>query len=193
MNEYGALAAWYLQGKTEVLGGKRFLLDVVRHKSHIELPRTEPGPPLWKSSHRPHEPLYWSTKFDFFFVPRTSTDELSITFYAEFRYICRIFLSGRVSKMQRSLNVQNSTLRAHETGRNVPLKCWGVWLSPVFGVRYIPLQCLATVCQHTWSPLALVPLFHSHNVLVKSLTVFVTDFAETFWKKIQAWLQEVNF
>jgi len=51
------------------------------------------------------------------------------------------FLSGKVSKIQRNLHVQNSTLRAHETGRNFPLKCWGVWLLPVFGVRYIPLQC----------------------------------------------------
>ena len=51
----------------------------------------------------------------FFFVPRTSIVELSSTFYAEFRYVNRIFLSGRVSKIQRNLNVQNSTLRAHKT------------------------------------------------------------------------------
>jgi len=61
-----------------------------------------------------------------FFVPRTSKDELSSTFYAEFRYVHRIFISGRVSKIQRNLNVQNSTLRAHETGRNFPLKCRGL-------------------------------------------------------------------
>ena len=36
------------------------------------------------------------------------------------------FLSGRVSEIQRSLNVQNSALRAHETDRNFPLKCRGV-------------------------------------------------------------------
>ena len=118
----------------------------------------------------------------FFFVTRTSINELSSTFYAEFRYVYGIFLSGRVSKIQRNLNVQNSTLRAHETGRNFPLKCRGIWLSPVFGVRYIPLQCPAIVCQHTWGPGALVPLFHSHNKLVKSFTVFVTDFAEIFWE-----------
>jgi len=41
--------------------------------------------------------------------------------YAEFRYVYGMFLSGRVSKMQRNLNVQNNTLRAHETGRNNPL------------------------------------------------------------------------
>jgi len=60
------------------------------------------------------------------FVPRTSTDELNSTFYAEFRYVYRTVLSGRVSKIQRNLSVQNSTFRAHETGRNFPLKCRGV-------------------------------------------------------------------
>jgi hypothetical protein len=62
----------------------------------------------------------------FFCVPRTSVDELSSTFYAEFRYVYRIFLLGRVSKIQRNLNVQNSTLCAHETGRNFPVKCRGI-------------------------------------------------------------------
>ena len=58
-----------------------------------------------------------------FLVPRTSIGELSSTFYAEFTYVYRIFFSGRVSKIQRNLNVQNSILHAHETGRNFPLKC----------------------------------------------------------------------
>ena len=61
----------------------------------------------------------------FFFVPRTSIDELSSTFYAELRYVYNVFffLSGRVSKIQRNLNVQNSTLHAQETGRSFSLKC----------------------------------------------------------------------
>jgi hypothetical protein len=50
-----------------------------------------------------------------FFVPQTSIGELISTFYVELRYVNRSFLSGRVSKIQRNLNVQNSTLRAHET------------------------------------------------------------------------------
>ena len=62
----------------------------------------------------------------FFFVPRTSIYELSSTFFAQFRYVYRIFLSGRVSKIQGNLSVQNSTLCAHETGRNFPLKCRSV-------------------------------------------------------------------
>jgi hypothetical protein len=57
----------------------------------------------------------------FFFVPRTSIYELSSTFFAQFRYVYRIFLSGRVSKIQGNLSVQNSTLCAHETGRNFSL------------------------------------------------------------------------
>ena len=61
-----------------------------------------------------------------FFGPRTSVGEFSSTFYAEFRYVYRIFLSGRVSKIQRTLFVQNSTLHTIETGRNLPLKCRGV-------------------------------------------------------------------
>jgi len=122
----------------------------------------------------------------FFFVPRTSIVELRSRFYAEFRFVYRIFLSGRISKIQRNLNAQNSTLCAHETCRNFPIKCRGVWLSLLFGVRYSYLQWPAIVCQHTWGPLALVLFIHSHNVLAKSFTVFVTDFAEIFWEKIQA-------
>ena len=68
--------------------------------------------------------LHWKTIF--FFGPWTSVGELSSTFYAEFRYVYRIFLSGRVSKIQMNLNVQNSTLHTNETGRNLPLKCRGV-------------------------------------------------------------------
>ena len=88
---------------------------------------------------------------------------------------------------------ENSTLRTNETGRNLPLKCRGVWLSLVIGFSYTPLQCPAIVCQHTWGPLALVPLFHKQNVLVKSLTVFVTDLAHIFWEKIQVGLQKMDF
>ena len=52
----------------------------------------------------------------FFFGPRTSIGELSSTFYAEFRYAYRIF----VSKIQRTLFVQNNTLRTNEADRNLP-------------------------------------------------------------------------
>ena len=130
----------------------------------------------------------------FFFRPTNfSIGELSSTFYAEFSYVYRTFLSDRVSKIQRAVFVQNGTLRTNQTGRNLPLKCRGVWLSLVTGFRCIPLECPAMFCQDTWGPLALVPPFCSQNVLVKSFTVFVTDFAEIFWKKIQEGLQKVDF
>ena len=111
-----------------------------------------------------------TTKFNSFFFPRTEIDEHSSTFYAEFRYANWIVLPRRVPKIQRAVFVQNGVLLANETGRNLPLKCRAVWLSLVFRVRYILLQCPATVCQHTWAPLASLPLFHSLNVLVKSFT-----------------------
>ena len=103
------------------------------------------------------------------------------------------FFNQAEFQRHRGLFVQNSTLRTNETGRNLPLKCRGVWLSLVIGSRYIHLQCPAIVCEHTWGPLAMVLLYHSQNVLVKSFTVFVTDFAEIFWEKIQVGLQKVDF
>jgi hypothetical protein len=62
----------------------------------------------------------------FFLSHELQQMNLAVLFNAEFRYVNRIFLSGRVSMIQRNLNVQNSTLRAHETGRKVPLKRTGV-------------------------------------------------------------------
>ena len=89
--------------------------------------------------------------------------------------------------------MQNSTLRTKETGRNLPLKFKVVWLSPVIGFRYIALQCPAIVCQNAWNPLALVPLYHSKNISVKSFTGFVTDFADIFWENFQVGLKKVDF
>ena len=57
--------------------------------------------------------FYWSRRsmindtgqqnLTFFFGPRISIDELGSTFYAEFRHVYRIILSGRVSKIQRAV------------------------------------------------------------------------------------------
>jgi len=122
-----------------------------------------------------------------------SFSELGSIFYTEFRYVYRSVLSSRVSKILRTLFVQNSTLRANEAGRNLFLKCRCLYFSPVIGFRYISLQCPAILCQHNWSPLDLVALFHSQNILVKSFTVFVTDFPENFWEKLQVEHQKVDF
>jgi len=81
-------------------------------------------------------------------------------------YLCKIILYVQIKQ-----------------GRNLPLKCRGFRLSPVIGFRYVPLQCPAIVCQHTWGPNALVPLFHRQKILVKSFTVLVTAFGRIFWGK----------
>jgi hypothetical protein len=65
---------------------------------------------------------------------------------------------------QKNLNVQNCTNCANETGRNFHLRCRGLSLSPVFGVRYIPIHFTTIVCQHSLGSLALVLLYLSHNL-----------------------------
>jgi hypothetical protein len=112
--------------------------------------------------------------------------------WIQIQYIHRSFLSDKGSKIRKNLNVQNSILHANETGRNFVLKCRGLSLSPVFDVSYIPLKCPVIVCQQTWGSRALVPLFHSYNTSVKSFTVFVTDFTEILWEKIQVWPQQAE-
>jgi len=109
--------------------------------------------------------------------------------YIGYVRIYRILLSGRVSKIQSNLHVQNSTLRAHETGRNFPLKCRGVWLSPVFGVRYISLQCPSIICQHTWGPLASSIAIMSWWNLSPCSSLTSPRFSG---EKIQVWLQRVD-
>ena len=103
-----------------------------------------------------------------------------------------MFLSRRVSEIQWNLNVQDTTLRAHETAGNFFLKCRGVLLSLVFGIRYIPLQCAAIVCNILEVHLPWY-CFHTHNVLVKSLTVFVTDFEEIFGERKPSGIPESGF
>ena len=60
--------------------------------------------------------------------------------------------------LHRTLFVQNITFHSNETGTNLPLKCRGLWISPIIGFGYIHLHYPAIVCHHTWSQLALVPL-----------------------------------
>jgi hypothetical protein len=48
----------------------------------------------------------------------------------------------------------------------------------------ISLEVPAVVDQHTEDPLALVPLFHVGNVLMKSLSVLVTDGAKILREEV---------
>ena len=63
----------------------------------------------------------------------------------------------------------------------------GIWASgtSLFSVQEYSASILEV--------LALVLLFHSHNVLVKSFTVSVTDVAKIFWEKVQVGLRKVDF
>jgi hypothetical protein len=48
----------------------------------------------------------------------------------------------------------------------------------------ISLEGPAAVSQHTEAPLALVPLFHGVNILMKSLSVLVTDGAKILREEV---------
>ena len=73
----------------------------------------------------------WSYKpgqqnLTFFFVPQTSIDELSGTFMLNSDVYTEFFCQAGFQRYRGIVNVQSSTLRAHETGRNFPLKCRGL-------------------------------------------------------------------
>ena len=136
--------------------------------------------------------LHWSTEFNFFCPAKFN--RWTQQYVLCWTHICiQNFFIWKFSKIQRNLNVQTGTSGAHETGRNFPPKCTGVWLSPVFGVRYIHLQSPATVCQITRGPLALKPHFHSHNILMKYFTCSSPNSPRYSGKKIQVGLQKVYF
>ena len=51
----------------------------------------------------------------------------------------------------------------------------------------------AVVCQHMAIPSTLVAFFYCHRVVVKSLSLFITDSSKIVWKFVQMTEQEMHF
>jgi len=52
-------------------------------------------------------------------------------------------------------------------------------------VELAPSKYPAIFSQHTETPLALAPLFHGGNVLVKSLSGLIAHCPEIFWEEVK--------
>ena len=104
-----------------------------------------------------------------------------------------MFLSGRASTIQRSVFVQNATLRTDGTGRNWPLNCTGVWISGGKWLQvhpssvssnslptYLRSTCLGTAFPN---PKYLGEIFHRSSLTSPRFS----------GKKFQVGLQKVNF
>jgi hypothetical protein len=48
----------------------------------------------------------------------------------------------------------------------------------------VSFNCPAIISHHTGTPLALVPLFHGGNIMVKSLSFLIAQFSENFQEEV---------
>ena len=71
----------------------------------------------------------------FFFDPRTSIVNLAVLFMLNPDMYTEFFYQAEFQRY-RGLFVHNCTLCTNETGGNLPVKCRGLWLSPVICFRY---------------------------------------------------------
>ena len=55
MNGYGALVEWYWQGKPKYCETNLSPCHLVHHKSHMDWPVFEPGPPRWEAGREHHK------------------------------------------------------------------------------------------------------------------------------------------
>jgi len=56
--------------------------------------------------------------------------------------------------------------------------------SAIFCLWSVSSKCTTIISQHTWTPFALVPLFHGGNFMVKSLSVLIAHCTEIFWEEV---------
>lgn len=68
-----------------------------------------------------------------------------------------------------------------------------VGFSGNFCCKNISLKVSTAISKQIWTQLAPVLLFHSGNVLVKLLTMFVIDWSKICWENIHVWLQKLDF
>ena len=77
--------------------------------------------------------------------------------------------------MTAKLSVEEMCMFSYYIHYSPYLKCEGCWLPSVLGIWNIPLHRPTIVSKHSCTPMSLVPLSQSRNVLVETFTLFVTD------------------
>jgi hypothetical protein len=73
----------------------------------------------------------------------------------------------------------------HYSNNVLILKFFSRWLASVISLRHVPDNTPAVIWQHVNAPLPLLQYFDNSNVLVKTLSTFVTNFTEILWEEIQ--------
>jgi hypothetical protein len=74
-----SLVDWYWQRKAEETRGKPVPVSVVHHKSHMDWPGREPGPPLWQVGDQTSKPWHglWTGLWTLEFHERWCFEQLS--------------------------------------------------------------------------------------------------------------------
>jgi hypothetical protein len=107
-----------------------------------------------------------------------------IIFYTEFKYVLSFSLSRKVFKWHTVIIWGKRVLTYYINVFLHYLKSNCGWFPAVCRLWNISLEGPVVVSQHTEAPLALVPLFHVGNVVMKSLSVLVTDGANILREEV---------
>jgi hypothetical protein len=128
--------------------------------------------------------LHWFTKKCYFSVTSTKAGELNSIFYAEFIFVLSFSLSCKVFKWHTVIIWRKRIFTYYINVFLHYLKSNCGWFLALCRLWNISLEGPAVVSQHTEAPLALVLLFHVVNVLMKSLSVLVTDGAKILREEV---------
>jgi hypothetical protein len=108
-------------------------------------------------------------------------------FYAKFKYVLSFSLSRKVFKWHTVIIWRKRIFMYYINVLLHYLKGNCAWFSALCRLWNVSLEGPAVVCQHTEAPLALVPLFHVGNVLMKSLSPCSSQTAPRFSRKKYNW------